>query len=186
MHCSPRSKRRSIDRNQRRGKTTTCYDAARNRGRRLWEDNALKTAHFLRLQNVAQPAKLISLHRHRSQWTEYARVENGSAISRVKDAGRNPPGDPPLPRLRLPSPEAPRPRRMTIRPASPASPHHCQAQPPLGQRNRRRPVAGCDAFRKTAQSRFQFGQGQHLVVFPHGPPLREGDLIIKLAMLVVS
>jgi hypothetical protein len=39
---------------------------------------------------------------------------------------------------------------------------------------------------KPAQSRFQFSQGQHLVVFPHGPILREGDLFIKPAMLAVS
>ena len=35
-----------------------------------------------RFQNIAQPAKLISLHKRRPQWREYARVQNGSAISR--------------------------------------------------------------------------------------------------------
>src|SRR6202047_5294888 len=102
-----------------------------------------------RFQNIAQSAKLISLHKRKPQWREYARVQNGSAISREKDAGRNPPGDPRLPRPRRPSPEARRRRRVTIRSASPASPHHCQVQLPLGRRNRTRPAAGCDAFRKT-------------------------------------
>jgi hypothetical protein len=41
-------------------------------------------------------------------------------------------------------------------------------------------------FAKPAQSPFQLGQGNHVVVFPHGPTLKEGDLFIKLALLAVS
>ena len=119
-----------------------------------------------RLQNIAQPAKLISLHKRRPQWIEYARAQNNLTISQGKDAGRNPPGDPGTssasPATSRSSPTETGDDSFSVTSKSTSLPGPRAA--------RTEDVQALDPmlFAKPLQSRFQLGQGNHVVVLSRG------------------
>jgi hypothetical protein len=111
------------------------------------------------LQDVAQPADLVSFHVSTRWWPECARGRSDWAISPGSDARQNPQGGRPIPPPRPPFPITRRSRRTLIQRGSPTGLRHCWER--LGRsRLNQRPQAGkYDVSRKTGHSSLRSSSG---------------------------
>lgn len=99
-------------------------------------------------QYVAQSPDLVSFHKRKPTWTEYAHARSGSGTSQGRHAARNPQGDRQVLPLHPPFPTSlPLKPALTHR-ALPANPHHCRDRPGRARRSRKCPADESGSFRR--------------------------------------
>ncbi len=121
------------------------YIGAKTSSGRVFDVCRYETRGF---QNVMQPAKLVSFHRCRPRWREYAHGQSDWMTSPETGVERNPRARPTAPPPHLRCRAMRRLRRGRSRQASPVNPHRCRVWPGHAKPNRKFLGDEYGAFRK--------------------------------------